>query len=312
MKPVASSLLYAALMLFVTDARLMRRPLQDPAPGPAVSPSGDYVCMPGGDFMGDEVEASVEPVKDQASCEALCSSTAACWYYVFLLDGRCVLKTNLLNGTKSSTRVDPDVMVAGCVNRRVVDVVSMGKACVAGFDFAGTNLNTTTASSAEECFAKCTDIPSGSFVSDCTFSVYATDGFCMLRNHFLTGSDGKNEARADYNETCLRIRNITLDVNIPLAMPNVGQTLAPTTECDYIRDYELQGGDMTEAINGAMTFEVSAEACCQRCLDLSPTCGGFTYQTNTTCTVKSPWGWTAEPREKEAYPKPGYISGVTK
>lgn len=159
----------------------------EPAPEPVTTtqpaPDAGYVCLPGGDLMGDEI--SITTADSQAACEAACSSTdgaaaqkraaeavlvvlkarhaarwcsaarrwcaqrcppgcspapAGCTFYVFLTDGTCVLKNNLLTGGKGSNTVDAGTFEAACVRSGVVSPSGGQWACLAAFDFQGSEV----------------------------------------------------------------------------------------------------------------------------------------------------------------------------
>lgn len=49
-----------------------QRPADTPSQRPTQSPGSSYVCLPGGDLMGDEID--IIQVPSQAACEAACDS----------------------------------------------------------------------------------------------------------------------------------------------------------------------------------------------------------------------------------------------
>ncbi|KAL4855455.1 Serine/threonine-protein kinase EDR1 [Chlorella vulgaris] len=158
-----------------------------------------YHCIDGGDLKGDE--AGIVNATTQDQCAAQCTNNASCTFYVYLVDGRCVLKYNLLRGSKGSNAINSTLFVAACIADGVVGQTSSNTTapvCISGYDFVGTTLSYNYGKDQAACQELCFQDPV------CSFFLILTTGECVLKADFLTGSNGKNGPEDYMNVACLR------------------------------------------------------------------------------------------------------------
>ncbi|KAI3432676.1 hypothetical protein D9Q98_004219 [Chlorella vulgaris] len=183
-----------------------------------VPTTGSYHCIDGGDLKGDEV--GIVNAATQDECAAQCTNNASCTFYVYLVDGRCVLKYNLLRGSKGSNAINSTQFVAACVADGVVSQTSSSTtdpACISGYDFKGTALYLYYEMDQASCQELCFQDPA------CSFFIINTSGECILKTDFLTGSSGGNGPRADIVVACLRDTSAS-----PLPSPSPSPSSPPS------------------------------------------------------------------------------------
>lgn len=149
--------------------------------------------------MGDELGIISVGTQNEAACEAACLDTQGCTFYVYLQDGRCVLKNNLLTGLKGSNSVDPAQFVNACVHTTATSATSEQFACLEGFDFMGTELEIASAASDAECESRCLANTA------CSFYIMTTDSLCVLKADLLCSGGGSNGPASGVAKACVRV-----------------------------------------------------------------------------------------------------------